>query len=75
VRDVACSLFAFERGTGDTTVSAHCRAEEGMIGREAILTVHAYNRGRGVVNVCEDAAPLAADMVLSCTVEDPVPAS
>ncbi len=75
VRDATCSLFAFERGTGDTTVSAHCRAEEVMIGREAILTVHAYNRGRGVVNVCEDAAPLAADMVLSCTVEDPVPAS
>jgi hypothetical protein len=75
VRDATCSLFTIERGTSDTTVSAHCRAEEGIIDREAILAVHAYGpRGRPV-NVCEDAAPLAADMVLSCTVEDPVPAS
>jgi hypothetical protein len=74
-RDATCSRFAFERGTRGTTVSAQCRAAEGMIGREAILAVHAYNRGRGVVNVCEDTVPLAAEMVLSCTVEDPVPAS
>ena len=59
------SRFAFERGTPDTTVSAHCRAAEGTVGREAILDVNAYNRGRGVVNVCEDTAPLAAKTVLS----------
>jgi hypothetical protein len=74
-RDVTCDLFTIERGTSGATVSAHCRAAEGMIGREASLTVHAYGpRGRGAI-VCEDAAPLAAELVLSCTVEDPVPAS
>ena len=73
--DVTCDLFTIERGTSGATVSAQCRAEEGMIGREAGLDVNAYNRGHGVVNVCEDTAPLAAEMVLSCTVEDPVPAA
>ena len=78
VRDVTCYLFAIERGTSGTTVSAYCRAEEGMIGREAYLDVKAYGPRRGnesAVSRCEDAAPLAADMVFSCTVEDPVPAS
>ena len=75
VLDATCSLFAFERGTGGTTVSAHCRAENVIIGREAILTVHAYGPRDGAVSRCEDAAPLAADMVFSFTVEDPVPIS
>ena len=73
--DVTCSRFAFERVTGGTTVSAQCRAEEVMVGREASLGVIAYGSpGRGG-NLCEDAEPLAAEMDLSCTVEDPVPAA
>jgi hypothetical protein len=78
VRDATCYLFAIKRGTGGTTVSAHCQADEVMIGREAYLDVKAYGPRRGnesAVSRCEDAAPLAADMVFSCTVEDPVPAS
>jgi hypothetical protein len=77
-RDATCYLFAIERGTSGTTVSAYCRAEEVMIGREAYLDVKAYGPRRGnesAVSRCEDAAPLAADMVFSCTVADPVPAS
>jgi hypothetical protein len=74
-RDVTCDLFTIERSTRGATVSAQCRAEAGMIGREASLAVHAYGpHGRAVI-ACEDAAPLAAEMVLSCTVADPVPAS
>jgi len=49
-----------------------------MIGREAYLNVEAYGPRRGnesAVSRCEDVAPLAADIVFSCTVEDPVPAS
>jgi hypothetical protein len=78
VRDATCYLFTIERGTSGTTVSAYCRAEEVMIGREAYLDVRAYGPRRGnesAVSHCEDTAPLAADMVFSCTVEDPVPAS
>ena len=78
VRDASCYLFTIERGTGGTTVSAFCRAEAVMIGREAYLNVGAYGPRRGndsAVSRCEDAAPLAADIVFSCTVEDPVPAS
>ena len=77
-RDATCYLFAIERGTGGTTVSAYCRAEEVMIGREAYLNVEAYGPRReneSAVRRCEDVAPLAADIVFSCTVEDPVPAS
>jgi hypothetical protein len=74
-RDVTCDLFTIERGTSGATVSAQCRAAEGMIGREASLTVMASGpRGRSTI-LCEDTAPLAAEMVLSCTVEDPVPAA
>jgi hypothetical protein len=74
-RDVTCDLFTIERGTRGATVSAQCRAEAGMIGREAFLAVHASGRrGRSTI-LCEDTVPLAAEMVLSCTVEDPVPAS
>jgi hypothetical protein len=74
-RDVTCDLFTIERSTSGATVSAQCRAEEGIIGREASLTVMASGpRGRATI-LCEDAAPLAAEMVLSCTVEDPVPAA
>jgi hypothetical protein len=74
VRDATCYLFALERGTGGTTVSAFCRAEEALVGREAYLDVKAYDPRRGnesAVSFCEDAAPLVVDMVFSCTLEDP----
>jgi hypothetical protein len=73
--DVTCDLFTIERGTGMSTVSAQCRTEEGMIVGEAFLTVMAYGPDFSAGNSCEDAAPLAAEMVFSCTVEDPVPAA
>jgi hypothetical protein len=56
-------------------VTARCRAAEGMTGREASLDVMAYGADFSTGNSCEDTAPLAAEMVFSCTVEDPVPAS
>ena len=75
VGDVTCSRFAFERVTGGTTVTAQCRAGEVMTGREAGLDVMAYGADFSAGNSCEDTAPLAAEMVFSCTVEDPVPPS
>ena len=54
-------------------MTAQCRAGEVMTGREAGLDVMAYGADFSAGNSCEDAAPLAAEMVLSCTVEDPVP--
>jgi hypothetical protein len=73
--DVTCSRFAFERVTGGTTVTAQCRAGEVMTGREAGLDVMAYGADFSAGNSCEDTTPLAAEMVFSCTVEDPVPPS
>jgi hypothetical protein len=73
--DATCDLFTIERGTGGTTVTARCRAAEGMTGREASLGVMAYGADFSAGNSCEDTTPLAAEMVLSCTVEDPVPAA
>lgn len=75
VLDATCTQFTFERGVGETTVSAQCRAEAGVSGHELSLAVQAYSRGRGLVNVCEDTVPLADEMDLSCTVEDPVTAA
>ena len=74
-RDVTCDLFTIERGTSGATVTAQCRAAEGMIGREASLDVMASGAAAARRILCEDTAPLAAEMVLSCTVEDPVPAA
>lgn len=72
VGDVACELFAIERGASSATITALCHADPSLAGRAAYLDVKVRGPRQGsggTFGHCEDAAPLAEMMAFSCTVD------